>query len=496
MISIAVRFLAGRYHATPWGHHVNEGLVEWPPSPFRLLRALVAAHYKDPSRLPEELVRRAIVRLEGAPVYRLPRISGAHARHYMPGAGDDKPLVFDAFAAIEGGAGGRGPDLEEELVVTWTTPGLSTDERHAIGDLCRRIGYLGRAESWAEARLLVEPADREPDAVPVDRESSADVENAVSLLTPLDSSAYAAWRLGFEAGQRGKKLEPPKTLWEVLCNDIETIQKQGWRIPPGTRWVKYEVRPRIRSRRRALCRSADPTFARFALTSAVLPLTRMGLSVAERVRTALMSRSNAHSVFAGRQDGAPSRDHHSHAFYLPTDDDGDGRIDHVVVWARRGFDPDAVRALQGLRRVWGAGGHDVRMTLVGLGDASDYGGTSSDGSLSPIAGTSARWESCTPLVLPRHPKRRRGTWLDAPEEQVAQSCRYLLGLTPVEVTQIDHAANEVSPWRGYYLDRRNGGGSRGPRRAYSFRLSFASQVRGPIAIGYGAHFGLGQFRPV
>ena len=32
MVAIEFRFLNRRYHATPWGHHVNEGAVEWPPS--------------------------------------------------------------------------------------------------------------------------------------------------------------------------------------------------------------------------------------------------------------------------------------------------------------------------------------------------------------------------------------------------------------------------------------------------------------------------------
>ena len=42
-VAIAIRFPSGRFHATPWGHHVNEGLPEWPPSPLRLFQALVAA---------------------------------------------------------------------------------------------------------------------------------------------------------------------------------------------------------------------------------------------------------------------------------------------------------------------------------------------------------------------------------------------------------------------------------------------------------------------
>ena len=40
--TLVVRFVLGRYHATPWGRHVNEGQVELPPSPWRLLRALYA----------------------------------------------------------------------------------------------------------------------------------------------------------------------------------------------------------------------------------------------------------------------------------------------------------------------------------------------------------------------------------------------------------------------------------------------------------------------
>ena len=45
MPTLLLRFPGRRYHATPWGHHVNEGLIEWPPSPWRLLRALLATGY-------------------------------------------------------------------------------------------------------------------------------------------------------------------------------------------------------------------------------------------------------------------------------------------------------------------------------------------------------------------------------------------------------------------------------------------------------------------
>ena len=50
-VIIKLRFPGGRYHATPWGRHVNEGAVEWPPSPYRLVRALYDAWKRKPARV-------------------------------------------------------------------------------------------------------------------------------------------------------------------------------------------------------------------------------------------------------------------------------------------------------------------------------------------------------------------------------------------------------------------------------------------------------------
>src|SRR5438093_9632692 len=84
---LELRFPTGRFHATPWGRHVNEGAVEWPPSPWRLLRALIATwHLKNKSNSVTEPTLRALVaKLAGAiPTYQLPRATAGHTRHYMP----------------------------------------------------------------------------------------------------------------------------------------------------------------------------------------------------------------------------------------------------------------------------------------------------------------------------------------------------------------------------------------------------------------------------
>src|SRR5687768_13215920 len=83
MIVITLRFLAGRFHVTPWGHHVNEGVIEWPPSPWRLLRALVATFYRvQPEGVVEEQLRRLLAVLAEPPSFHLPPAATAHTRHY------------------------------------------------------------------------------------------------------------------------------------------------------------------------------------------------------------------------------------------------------------------------------------------------------------------------------------------------------------------------------------------------------------------------------
>src|SRR5713101_3068971 len=101
MIHIELRFPAGRFHATPWGRHVNERAPEWPPSPWRLLRALVATwKRKLDGKLPESDMLALLTTLANPPSFVLPPATTGHSRHYMPWfkkGPDDKTLVFDAF---------------------------------------------------------------------------------------------------------------------------------------------------------------------------------------------------------------------------------------------------------------------------------------------------------------------------------------------------------------------------------------------------------------
>ena len=98
---------------------------------------------------------------------------------------------------------------------------------------------------------------------------------------------------------------------------------------------------------------------------------------------------------------------HAHAFYLPADEDDDGRIDHVTVVAEQGFSAAEVRALDRLREVRHGEGDPLRLMLVGLGRQADF--------RSPLFAGSRSWVSATPFLVTRYPKRS-GTKRDYPDD--------------------------------------------------------------------------------
>ena len=147
-ISIALSFPSGRFHATAWGRHVNEAAPDWPPAPWRLLRALVAVWKRtlasDP--LVNQYLPSALAKLTDPPLYKLPPATLAHTRHYLTQKvkGDAKNVVFDGFVAVSPAA---------EVGVRWPKAQLSPNEQEALERVLARLNYLGRAEAWCAARL-------------------------------------------------------------------------------------------------------------------------------------------------------------------------------------------------------------------------------------------------------------------------------------------------------------------------------------------------------
>ncbi len=267
MFALTFRFPAGRYHATPWGRNVNEAAVAWPPEPWRLLRALIAAWWRkgDRARWSENDIARLIDTLaEALPEYSLP--AGAihtHTRHYMPTSGLDKgrpktTLVFDAFVRLPSGS---------TVVAAWKNLTLEAELFSLAADLAGAIGYLGRAEAWTECTALSEwngyvncrPLDclpdgdpvrllapLTPDAYTVERQRIMDDMKRQILATPgrpptqrvIEKQLDKALR---SKGRRAHTL--PERLVDALTLDTADYQDLGWSRPRSRLCARARSRP-------------------------------------------------------------------------------------------------------------------------------------------------------------------------------------------------------------------------------------------------------------
>lgn len=523
--AIGFRFLAGRYHATPWGTHVNEAAVEWPPSPWRVLRSLVAIWHRkvDPQEVSEEDLARVIERLaQHVPRYRLPPAVHTHSRHYMPtrkGRRDKKTLVFDAFARIP---------FDEQLVMVWPDLDLDPRDRENLSVLLRRLGYLGRAESWVEATLLENDWNGGTDCGPLESDDEPPVDSeTVSLPAPVEPDAYRAWRdIEVEArgldrsglGVRDKRLLAtlPPRLIGALRLDTGEVRAQGWSRHPGMRLIPY-LRPNDALDPRRTARSAqrgdrEPTTVRLILRGkpliprgAPLPRIEDAIKIGEVVRAAAMSRadrndeSNADGAVPSELSGhGMGEDNvHGHAFYLPEDADRDGHIDHVLVHARAGLSPAAMDALTDIDRIWLDQGQEWGVIFDAAGytdESSEEPGASEALWGHPYLARSRTWISVTPYLHPWYRKKTFGI-----QDQILRECRERRLPEPT-LERMDTIRVRNRERRPVHFHRFR---TRGRRRASQpdthgsfWRLTFPEAVSGPLALGFGCHFGLGIFSAV
>ena len=547
-LSLVFRFLTGRYHATPFGHHVNEGLIEWPPSPWRLLRALISVGYTSGAwdgAGPPPPARSLLERLSSElPHYRLPPAIGAHSRHYMPvGVLESKTkiekttLVFDTWARVE----------DRELLVTWRTVSLEAAELTMLNLLVGRLNYLGRSESWVEGRV-VGNGERIPEnnCFPEEAgEAPGRGWEQVALLAPYHASEFRVWRAerveealanmplpeGRKPGRsllakRGKAVAPyPTDLLDCLQKDTTWLRSHGWNRPPGSRRVFYwrpadAISIGVPTRRPAALLRKRVEAMLLSLTNAsrndhALPPVTRTLPQAELLHRALVGlaarRGTPPPELTGRgDDHRPLRGPHEHAHINSLDLDGDGHLDHILVWAPGGLGAEAQDAIRAARTTFTRGGIEpLRLALAAVGDLPDlfrvpgtYGRR-----LACLTCRASSWQSVTPFVPPRYVKARGRNALEGQIRDELRSRGFpdpdaVRPLAPVPRGRSDAmpesgavAERGETTWnrfRHFKLVRQ-----RGPEPpfacGFAIRLEFEHPVPGPIAIGYGSHFGLGLF---
>lgn len=157
--------------------------------------------------------------------------------------------------------------------------------------------------------------------------------------------------------------------------------------------------------------------------------------------------------------------------------------------------------------VWGHGGHDIQLILLGVGQPEDFAGFDESKGESPMLAKSNRWISRTPFVSTRHPKATKtrvpklddnGLQIGSAEHELRRLLKLNCFPAPILVEPVpstDLAGHETR-WLAFQRERNHGNGRReASGYGYGFRIKFPEQVQGPIALGYGAHFGLGLFVP-
>ncbi|MCD5406491.1 MAG: type I-U CRISPR-associated protein Csb2 [Desulfotomaculum sp.] len=495
MITIKIKLLAGRYHATPWGRHVNEGVAEWPPSPWRILRALIAV-WK--TTLVLEISETDMVgllnKLSALPSFKLPPVVQSQTKHYMPINEKNPKFVFDTFAALE---------RQDELDIIWPEVTLSTVEIKTLALILSKLTYLGRAESWADAEvgcLLGEGGEA------------------------LEPNCYYRAEEDLPAGYQWVKLLTPapginsKELLKKLCCDTAELRKKGLIMPPGAQEVHYICSSDVFAGQLATPgysheHDHEDNIIRFAFHGKPLPLVTETVTIAElarRAALALYGRQNNGDktlTLSGKAADGTALKGHQHAHYLPSDENMDGKIDHLTIYAPGGFAHKEIQALVTLKTLNpGNGKNELNLIMLGYGKLAEVA------SQIPIAQRSSEWYSATPFVPGRHPKfyrsgklklRENGLQIDGPEDQVRREWKLRQQIDPklpdlLTVEQLERCdlKDRKLNWSAFRFWRsRTHNHNRISGRVYGFRLQFASPVSGPLSLGYACHFGLGLFFP-
>lgn len=544
MVTLRFRFLAGHYHSTPWGSHVNEGQPEWPPSPWRILRTLIAVWHlkvKDSGSTPEESISSLVDALGSIePEYCLPEASTGHSRHYMPlgELGKDgypkTTKVIDSFVVI----GGQSAEASQKdcLDVCWNVD-LSEEQRALLDTLAAAIGYLGRAESLVECELLPDEQPVGDSNCVISETKDLNGKELIRLLAPETPTNFKSWREGFiqalelRGNSKGKnftkksldkeldKIGLPENVYEALQADTAALRKAGWSQPPGSRWLSY-VRPfrsltpkPVRSHRAV---RDSVTVVRLVVSGPVLPSIMDTVRVSDALHRALAIYSDGEPVFTGKENGE-KRQGHQHAYIVPEPNRETGLIDRVTFLAREGFNDAAQWAFDKLQNVTisGKGSRklealigNLKWTVIFKGNFEEakamFAGEGKSNLHFNLFESSKEWISLTPFLKTIHTKRKKNGDARVNEKGVAlgsaifdvERLLTLEGKSPVEIKQIfklnrSYLAREIY-WQQFARKRRP---YEAAQAGFGFEVAFAEKVAGPILVGKEAHFGLGLFVP-
>ena len=225
------------------------------------------------------------------------------------------------------------------------------------------------------------------------------------------------------------------------------------------------------------------------------PPVERTVRVAGAVRAAVMSQAGRlyrggrlPQSLSGHDDaGRPLRTGHAHAYWIPVDNDGDGLIDHIAVYAKYGLEPSTRRAFQATTDVRDGHTPVARVRFDGFYRAMDMDRRCI------LFKESKVWTTTTPYYTSWHAKKNFGV-PEQIEKDLDKNHHYK------HAVRVEHKAGAVIragsrrvPARVFDAARP---GKAAPHGAASrVTISFGAPFKGPLLLGRNSHFGLGAFVP-
>jgi len=465
---LRITLLSGRYGATPWDRSEFEGQVEYPPSPWRLLRAVLNGAFllsDERDQLPAGVVEMVAALAPSQPSYHLPYGEFGQIRGFRPVYGCEAVPPLRTFENGYSHNTGKRRSFIDSFIqlgagsaihIHWPVD-LSPEQRSLLSDCLAGLSYVGRAEYPALWQLV--PTMPEANCWP-------DSAGTLKVLGCSEDGALAG-----------------------LLMNAQEARHEGRPSLPGQQWLSYRYCPDRPAPHVGGSAAPPVNRALFAFLSPYPIPATAGLAWTDRLHRALLSRAAASPLFSGMAGGQPLGEDQRAWYRWHTDPSADA-ITALEVISPQPFNEPELEAIRGLRRLFGKGGTEVPLRLMRL-DATPP---------SPAR----RLMTSTPMLLYTTP--RAGKLQRHPAGQAIQSLLWGLG----DEGKLDRALFQqqgdqvvvAHPQRGEIraqvlkvIDQPGitGRGERKPASTLGFHIEISSERPLPVlGIGWGRHFGAGR----
>lgn len=499
-------FPLGRFHANPWrAFTFDDPYGEWPPSPWRFLRAILARSFQLSRELPaekeseNEQLREALVRAFCASSisWRLPTQSWRG-----PGIQQYHPSEFKKIPASASKPGEKTYNTTKIKDNFWLMPANTSpliwilDGNHSLWtesllahlDAClARMTYFGRAESITNIERI---QDNGIDANCILRKSRT--ASAIPVLCPTSDATFS----------------------QVTCMTNQDDVANST-MPPGAVW-KYAERPAVTRaiHSRKPRKELSPTSVlQFAVGGRVFPPLKSWIRITEKFRGVTLRKiaqlytdngkaefsklppniRARYSLLSGKDENSRRLSGHRHiAFFLIPDEEN--KPSRLICYRKEPFTSEEQNFLLAAAAApldWDFKPNNWWLRLLPLSRETLLPPTKN------IFGVSRIWETLTPYVPPLHVFRKNGQPKRGAE--VETQLQSHLDRFELPDAQFEILATESEPvqWVKVHRSRRSRNGqTNDDKRGYRIRIIFSEPVQGPLFFGHSSHFGLGLFAPV